>query len=58
LCEFVRSRLRSSRTPDRLIFRTELPATPTGKILRKEIAADYLAELSGAAIGLTSPGKE
>ncbi|WP_330255051.1 acyl--CoA ligase [Nocardia sp. NBC_00565] len=58
LCEFVRSRLRSSRTPDRLIFRTELPATPTGKILRKEIAADYLAEVSGSAIGLTSPGKE
>lgn len=58
LCDYVRSRLRSSRTPDRLIFLAELPATPTGKILRKEIAADYLAELASSAVGLTSPGKE
>jgi len=46
LREFVRARLRSSRTPDRLVFRTDLPATPTGKILRKDIAADYLASAS------------
>jgi acyl-CoA synthetase (AMP-forming)/AMP-acid ligase II len=50
LFEFVRSRLRSSRTPDHLVFRNELPATPTGKILRKDIAADYLADAAADSV--------
>jgi long-chain acyl-CoA synthetase len=37
LREFVRKSLRGSRTPDRVVFRDELPTTPTGKVLRREI---------------------
>ncbi|MFW0785792.1 fatty acid--CoA ligase family protein [Gordonia sp. CPCC 206044] len=32
---YVRDRLRGSRTPDRVVFRTDLPTTPTGKLLRR-----------------------
>ncbi|GAA0617727.1 hypothetical protein GCM10009547_20020 [Sporichthya brevicatena] len=39
----VRSTLRGSKTPDRIVFRSELPRTPTGKLLRREV----LAELQG-----------
>lgn len=41
LREFVRARLRSSRTPDEVLFVAELPYGPTGKLLRREIAAAY-----------------
>lgn len=37
---FVRDALRGSRTPDRIVFRDELPVTPTGKVVRREIVAD------------------
>jgi acyl-CoA synthetase (AMP-forming)/AMP-acid ligase II len=37
LREFARRTLRGSRTPDRIVFRDELPTTPTGKVLRREI---------------------
>ena len=37
LREHVRKSLRGSRTPDRVVFRYELPTTPTGKVLRREI---------------------
>lgn len=40
LREFARSKLRGSRTPDRIVFRDELPTTPTGKVLRREILED------------------
>ncbi|HEY4792749.1 MAG TPA: fatty acid--CoA ligase family protein [Mycobacterium sp.] len=40
LREFARSTLRGSRTPDRIVFRAELPTTPTGKVLRREILED------------------
>jgi acyl-CoA synthetase (AMP-forming)/AMP-acid ligase II len=40
LREFARSKLRGSRTPDRVVFREELPTTPTGKVLRREILDD------------------
>lgn len=43
LREFVRRSLRGSRTPDRVVFRHELPTTATGKILRREI----IEELAG-----------
>jgi acyl-CoA synthetase (AMP-forming)/AMP-acid ligase II len=33
----VRKTLRGSRTPDRVVFRDELPTTPTGKVLRREL---------------------
>ncbi|MGW4365860.1 class I adenylate-forming enzyme family protein [Nocardia takedensis] len=39
----VRATLRSSRTPDRVVFRTELPTTPTGKVLRRDLVADLSA---------------
>ena len=39
---FARGALRGSRTPDRIVFRDELPTTPTGKVLRREIIADLL----------------
>ncbi|GAY13522.1 class I adenylate-forming enzyme family protein [Mycobacterium sp. shizuoka-1] len=34
----VRAQLRGSRTPDRVVFRHELPTTPTGKVLRRQLA--------------------
>lgn len=43
LREHVRKSLRGSRTPDRVVFRDELPTTPTGKVLRREI----IDELAG-----------
>jgi len=33
----VRVRLRGSRTPDRVVFRDELPTNATGKVLRREL---------------------
>jgi acyl-CoA synthetase (AMP-forming)/AMP-acid ligase II len=36
----VRDQLRGSRTPDRVVFRHELPATPTGKILRRVLVTE------------------
>src|SRR6516164_9805717 len=40
LREHVRKSLRGSRTPDRVVFRDELPTTPPGKVLRREIVKD------------------
>lgn len=42
LCELVRSRLRSSRVPARVVFTDELPYNETGKILRR-VLRDRLA---------------
>jgi acyl-coenzyme A synthetase/AMP-(fatty) acid ligase len=42
LREWVRTRLRSTRTPEYVHFRTELPSTETGKLLRRELRADLL----------------
>jgi acyl-CoA synthetase (AMP-forming)/AMP-acid ligase II len=39
---WVRARLRSTRTPERVHFRTELPSTDTGKLLRRQLRADVL----------------
>ena len=38
--EWVRGRLRGSRTPDRIVFRDELPVSPTGKILRRDLVQE------------------
>jgi len=35
--EWVRARLRSSKTPDVVTFLDELPRTPTGKVLRRNL---------------------
>ncbi|SEG84981.1 Acyl-CoA synthetase (AMP-forming)/AMP-acid ligase II [Thermomonospora echinospora] len=37
LREWVRERLRGSKTPDDIVLLDELPTTPTGKILRREL---------------------
>jgi acyl-CoA synthetase (AMP-forming)/AMP-acid ligase II len=37
---YVRERLRSSRTPDDVVWRSELPQTDTGKLLRRQLAAE------------------
>jgi acyl-CoA synthetase (AMP-forming)/AMP-acid ligase II len=44
--EFVRARLRSSRTPDDVVFLPELPYGPTGKLVRR----DLIARLEGAEL--------
>jgi acyl-CoA synthetase (AMP-forming)/AMP-acid ligase II len=38
--DHVRTHLRGSRTPDLILFRQELPHTPTGKLLRGEVLQD------------------
>jgi acyl-coenzyme A synthetase/AMP-(fatty) acid ligase len=40
---WVRERLRSSRVPSRIVFRSELPYNETGKLLRRVLRAE-LAE--------------
>jgi long-chain acyl-CoA synthetase len=45
LREHVRKTLRGSRTPDRVVFRDELPTTPTGKVLRREIVQELQGTL-------------
>ncbi|WNM31909.1 AMP-binding protein [Streptomyces sp. Li-HN-5-11] len=37
---FARQRLRSSKTPDTVLFRPALPRTPTGKLLRRTLVAE------------------
>ncbi|MEW5810359.1 MAG: fatty acid--CoA ligase family protein [Actinomycetota bacterium] len=37
---YVRSMLRGSRTPDRVVFREELPTNATGKVLRRDLVAE------------------
>jgi acyl-CoA synthetase (AMP-forming)/AMP-acid ligase II len=41
---YVRERLRGSRTPDDVVIRGELPYTATGKLLRRQLAAEVLAD--------------
>jgi acyl-CoA synthetase (AMP-forming)/AMP-acid ligase II len=43
LREHVRKFLRGSRTPDRVVFRDELPTNATGKLLRREIVESLRA---------------
>lgn len=37
---WVQSRLRSSKTPDAIVFRAELPRTETGKLLRRSLVTE------------------
>ena len=41
---FVRARLRSSRAPERIVFRSALPYTETGKLLRRAVKAELQRE--------------
>lgn len=43
LRSYVRSQLRGSRTPDRVVFREELPTNATGKVLRRELVNEFNA---------------
>jgi len=38
--QWVKDRLRSSKTPDTIVFRDELPKTETGKLLRRNLLAE------------------
>ncbi|WP_327116782.1 AMP-binding protein [Nocardia sp. NBC_01730] len=38
--QWVKDRLRSSKTPDTIVFRAELPKTETGKLLRRNLVAE------------------
>ncbi|MEU9288613.1 AMP-binding protein [Streptomyces sp. NPDC048275] len=38
--QWVKDRLRSSKTPDAVVFRAELPKTETGKLLRRTLLAE------------------
>ena len=40
LQQWVRDRLRSSRVPERLVFRHELPYNEMGKVLRRLVRAE------------------
>ncbi len=46
LLAWVRTALRGSRTPDRIVFRDKLPATSTGKVLRRLIIEEMEAASS------------
>jgi acyl-CoA synthetase (AMP-forming)/AMP-acid ligase II len=41
LREHVRAHLRGSRTPDRVVFRDELPTNATGKVLRQQLVDEF-----------------
>jgi acyl-CoA synthetase (AMP-forming)/AMP-acid ligase II len=43
LRNWVRTRLRGSKTPALIVFRDALPYTPTGKLLRREVSDDLVA---------------
>jgi acyl-CoA synthetase (AMP-forming)/AMP-acid ligase II len=45
LRDWVRARLRSSKTPVLIAFRDSLPHTATGKVLRRELLSDLLTPL-------------
>jgi acyl-CoA synthetase (AMP-forming)/AMP-acid ligase II len=45
LREFVKQRLRSSRAPQHVVFRAELPYNETGKLLRRVVREDLANEI-------------
>jgi acyl-CoA synthetase (AMP-forming)/AMP-acid ligase II len=46
LQDYVRQRLRGSRTPDEIVWRTELPHTPTGKLLRRQLVTEITSTMT------------
>jgi acyl-CoA synthetase (AMP-forming)/AMP-acid ligase II len=47
LQDWVRRQLRSSKTPDRVVFRTDLPYNDLGKMLRRVLKAELTNSLGG-----------
>jgi acyl-CoA synthetase (AMP-forming)/AMP-acid ligase II len=47
LRDFVRERLRSTRTPDRIVACAALPSTETGKLLRRRVREELFAAGTG-----------
>jgi acyl-CoA synthetase (AMP-forming)/AMP-acid ligase II len=47
---FVRDKLRSSKTPDRIVFWDELPRTETGKLVRRQALSRLLAETQPSTV--------
>ena len=45
---WVAERLRSTRAPQRIEFRTELPYSETGKLLRRVLKAEMTPESAGS----------
>jgi acyl-CoA synthetase (AMP-forming)/AMP-acid ligase II len=41
---YSREHLRSSKTPDEIVFRTELPYSPTGKLLRRTLRQELAGQ--------------
>ena len=50
LREWARRALRSSKTPDEVVFRSELPYTDTGKVIRRAVLASLQGAV-GSAVG-------
>ena len=46
IIEYIRSQLRSQKSPDFVFFRSELPYNPTGKLLRKELRSELQESIS------------
>ena len=46
----MRAQLRGSRTPDRVVFRDELPTNATGKVLRRELVDELNADQQGVSM--------
>lgn len=44
--QWVRERMRTSKTPDTVVFRPELPRTDTGKLLRRTLLTEYAEQES------------
>lgn len=51
LREWVRSHLRGSKTPDVLVFRSSLPHTDTGKLLRRVVQRELIDEIASGEHG-------
>ena len=51
LGEWVRGRLRSSRTPERFVVRDELPHNETGKLLRRVLRDELARPTADASAG-------
>jgi acyl-CoA synthetase (AMP-forming)/AMP-acid ligase II len=45
LRDHVRQRLRGSRTPDEVVFRDDLPTTPMGKVIRRQLISELSRSL-------------
>jgi acyl-CoA synthetase (AMP-forming)/AMP-acid ligase II len=51
LLDFCRERLASFKVPNAIRFVDELPRTPSGKVLKRDLRASDVSELGGAAQG-------